>query len=184
MVTFMQRRYALVAYVTNPVGEFVEALRRELHPALPHSDAHLTILPPRCLHASEAEALTALQSLGSQNSAFDVALGDVATFLPGTPTVFVRVVEGSEDMRALHRTLNTGALASHETWPYEPHLTIVRMETPVAAQSALAISRTRWEGYQGTRRVHVTELAFVREEDNGTWTDLGHVPLSLQLTHR
>ncbi len=184
IVGFMQRRYALVAYVTNPIGKFVEALRRELHPALPHSDAHLTILPPRCLLGSETEALTALQALCSQSNSFPVLLGDVDTFLPGTPTVFVRVEDGAEDMRALHVILNSGALASCETWPYEPHLTIVKMETSAAAQSALTISRSRWEGYQGTRRVQVTELAFVREEDNGTWTDLGHIPLSLQLTHR
>src|SRR5437016_2822797 len=41
------RRYALVAYVRNPVGEFVERLRQELHPDLPHLPAHLTVLPPR-----------------------------------------------------------------------------------------------------------------------------------------
>jgi hypothetical protein len=39
-------RYALVAYVRSPVGEFIENLRRELHPDLPHLSAHLTILPP------------------------------------------------------------------------------------------------------------------------------------------
>src|SRR5260370_41662806 len=43
----LKPRYALVAYVKSPAGEFVETLRRELHPALPHMPAHLTILPPR-----------------------------------------------------------------------------------------------------------------------------------------
>src|SRR5579883_2340887 len=46
-------RYALVAYVRDPVGKFVEKLRRELHPELPHLAAHLTILPPRLLRGSE-----------------------------------------------------------------------------------------------------------------------------------
>ena len=45
-------RYALVAYVRSPVGEFVERQRRELHPALPHLAAHLTVLPPRLLQGS------------------------------------------------------------------------------------------------------------------------------------
>jgi 2'-5' RNA ligase len=177
----MQRRYALVAYVTNSIGQFVEALRRELHPALPHSDAHLTILPPRLLLASEAEALAALKLLCSESNSFPVLLGGVDTFLPATPTVYVRVDDGAEQMRALHQLLNTGALASCEMWSYSPHLTIVKMETPADAEAACALSRSRWEGYQGTRRVHVTELAFVREEDNGTWVDLGHIPLSAQL---
>src|SRR5438128_8784657 len=52
--SMMQKpRYALVAYVRNPVGEFVEHLRRDLHPDLPHLAAHLTVLPPRLLHNSE-----------------------------------------------------------------------------------------------------------------------------------
>jgi hypothetical protein len=42
-------RYALVAYVKNSIGEFVENLRRDLHPDLPQFAAHLTLLPPRPL---------------------------------------------------------------------------------------------------------------------------------------
>jgi 2'-5' RNA ligase len=178
----MPGRYALVAYVTNPVGQFLEALRRELHPALPHSGAHLTILPPRLLNGSEEEALAALQTLGRQSSPFHVTLGDVETFLPVTPTVYVRVLDGAEHMRALHQVLNTGALASCEIWPYSPHLTIVKMETPADAQAALTLARSHWQGYQGTRSAYVSELAFVREQADATWTDLGHVSL-LAPTH-
>ncbi len=58
-------RYALVAYVKSPVGEFVENLRRELHPELPHLAAHLTLLPPRLLKGTEGEALQALAKLRS-----------------------------------------------------------------------------------------------------------------------
>ena len=50
-------RYALVTYVRSPVGEFVEQLRRELHPTTAHMAAHLTILPPRELSGTEAAAL-------------------------------------------------------------------------------------------------------------------------------
>lgn len=178
----MSQRYGLVAYVTNPVGQFVETLRRELRPASPRAVAHLTILPPRLLRVSEAEALAALQAVG-QHTAFHVVLGEVATFLPGTPTVFVGVGEGSEHMAALHRMLNAGVLASSETWPYVPHLTIVRMDTPEEAQSVVPQARARWQSYEGTRRVQVTELAFVREEEDLTWVDLGHIPLSASLAH-
>lgn len=179
----MPQRYGLVAYVTNPVGQFVETLRRELRPASPRAVAHLTILPPRLLRGSEAEALAALQSAGHRFRAFHVVLGDVATFLPGTPTVFVGVGEGAEHIGALHRSLNSGALASTETWSYVPHLTIVRMDTPAEALAVLPVAESRWRGYEGTRSVHVTELAFVREEEDLTWVDLGHVPLSASLAH-
>ncbi len=173
----MPRRYALVAYVTSPVGQFVEALRREVHPALPHSAAHLTILPPRRLCGNEAEALETLRVLCGQAAPFEVVLGDVATFLPVTTTVYVRVLAGAKSMCSLHGTLDTGALEFQEEWLYTPHLTIVKMETPDAAESAFALAQSLWIGYEGPRRVQVTELTFVREEDDRTWRDLGHVPL-------
>jgi 2'-5' RNA ligase len=177
----MPQRYGVVAYVTDPVGKFVEALRRELRPASPRAIAHLTILPPRLLRGSEAEALAALQPVCEQNTSFSVELCDVATFLPGTPTVFVGVGQGADKMGALHRMLNAGPLISPETWPYVPHLTIVRMDTPELALQVLPQARSRWQGYEGTRRIEVTQLAFVREQEDLTWVDLGHFPLSASL---
>jgi len=69
------QRYALVAYVKGPAGEFVEKLRRELHPDLPHLAAHLTILPPRPLLGSESSAIQTLQHLCGQAEPFEVNLG-------------------------------------------------------------------------------------------------------------
>ena len=59
-------RYALVAYVRSPVGEFVENLRRELHPALPHLAAHITFLLPRPLRGTENAALHVLETVCGQ----------------------------------------------------------------------------------------------------------------------
>ena len=56
-------RYALVAYVRTSLGEFVENLRRELHPDMAHLAAHVTILPPRHLVGSEADAVEALTKI-------------------------------------------------------------------------------------------------------------------------
>jgi hypothetical protein len=78
-------RYALVAYVKSPVGEFVENLRRELHPALPHLAAHLTLLPPRHLCGTEGEALQSLAKICSQAEPFEVTLGDMQTLFPLRP---------------------------------------------------------------------------------------------------
>ena len=74
-------RYALVAYVRNPVGEFVEKLRRELHPALPHLSAHVTILPPRHLQGSEHSAREQLAEICSTVEPFEITLGDVETMV-------------------------------------------------------------------------------------------------------
>jgi 2'-5' RNA ligase len=174
-------RYALVAYVRNPVGEFVERLRRQLHPELPHLAAHLTVLPPRLLQGTEQSAVETLEEVCSQFAPFKVTLGDVETFVPRTPTVFIRVAEASYRMRELHDQLNIKALAFQEEWPYMPHLTIVKMSDETQAQEAYRVARERWIHFDGSREIQVSELTFVRQDEQNCWVDLAGVPLGGQL---
>src|SRR4051794_26368151 len=120
-------RYALVAYVKSPLGEFVESLRRELHPDLPQIPAHLTILPPRPLRGSESDALQIIEQICGSEEPFEVSLGSVETFIPITPTVFIRIETAAQRMIELHKKLNTQELQFSEEWPYIPHLTIAKM---------------------------------------------------------
>jgi len=177
-------RYALVAYVRNAVGEFVENLRRELHPDLPHLPAHLTILPPRCLQGNELSALEFLEDACSEVKPFEVVLGEAETFAPVTPTVFIAVNSGAYHMHDLHQRLNTQVLQAVEEWPYIPHLTIAKMSTDMLAQNAYVTARDRWAQFQGSRRIAVNELTFVREHEQGRWVDLAGVPLGRSLVNR
>ena len=170
-------RYALVAYVKNPVGEFVENLRRELHPELPHLAAHLTLLPPRLLKGTESEALQALARICGQAEPFEVTLGDMQSFIPTTPTVYIRVAYGAARLQELHDQLNKQGLAFAEEWPYIPHLTIAKMANQQAAEQALRTSRDRWRQYPGSRRFLLDRLTFVREDAQNCWVDLAPVPL-------
>ena len=170
-------RYALVAYVKSPVGEFVENLRRELHPNLPHLAAHITFLPPRLLRGTEGAALQMLAGICSQAEPFEVTLGDMQTFVPTTPTVYIRVTYGASHLQELHDQLNKQTLACAEEWPYIPHLTIVKMATEKAAEQALRIARERWRQYSGSRRILLDRLTFVREDAQHCWVDLAPVPL-------
>ncbi len=177
-------RYALVAYVRNAVGDFVQNLRQELHPDLPHLPAHLTILPPRCLQGSELSALETLEDVCSRVEPFEVVLGEAETFVPVTPTVFIRVAHAAYRMRELHDRLNTGALQAAEEWPYMPHLTIVKLSTEPLAQQAYLTARDRWAEFRGTRRIPLSELTFVREQESDRWIDLAGVPLGRSLVNR
>ncbi len=174
-------RYALVAYVRNAVGEFVENLRKELHPDLPHLPAHVTILPPRRLQGGELSALETLEDICGQAEPFEVTLGDVETFVPVTPTVFIRVARGAHRMQELHDRLNTQALASTEEWPYMPHLTIVKVSTEELAQRAYIFARDRWALFDGGRQIALNELTFVREQEQNRWVDLAGIPLGRSL---
>jgi len=169
-------RYALITYIRNSVGQFVDDLRCELHPKTAHMSAHVTILPPRALCGPESAALEFLEEACSRITPFDIDLGDVATFLPVTPTVFIEVNHAAEHIRALHDQLSAQALCSPEDWPFRPHLTIVKVEEEQQAREAYEIARTRWSQFRGNRQLHVSELMFVREDD-GHWQDLALVPL-------
>ena len=179
-----KRRYALVAYLKNPAGEFVESLRRELHPDLPHLAAHLTILPPRPLQGTENAALQVLERICGEEEPFEVTLGCVENFIPITPTVFIRIDGAASHMRELHCKLNTAELQFKEEWPYIPHLTIVKMGSQQAAQAAFEIARQRWEAYSGSRRILLEKLTFVREDSQNCWVDLAPVQLGRRLVSR
>jgi 2'-5' RNA ligase len=174
-------RYALVAYLKNPAGEFVENLRRELHPDLPHLAAHLSILPPRLLQGSESSALQVLDRICGHEEPFEVTLGNVETFSPVTPTVYIRVDGGAARMSELHSKLNTEALRFQEEWTYTPHLTIAKMSSEQTAQTALELARTRWANYAGSRRILLERLTFVREDAQNCWIDLAAVVLGRTL---
>jgi len=177
-------RYALVAYVKNAIGEFIQNLRQELHPDLPHLPAHLTILPPRLLQGSELAALEVVEDVCSHVEPFEVVLGEAETFVPVTPTVFIRVAHAAYRMRELHDRLNMQALQASEEWPYMPHLTIAKLNSETQAQQAFITARDRWAEYSGSRRVLLNELTFVREREQNCWIDLAGVPLGRSLVNR
>jgi 2'-5' RNA ligase len=168
-------RYALVTYVRSPVGEFVEQLRRELLPTISHMAAHLTILPPRQLAGTEEAALEFLEEACRRAVPFDVELGDVNSFLPTTPTVFIEV-QPADRIRGLHDQLCSKGLNCEENWPYTPHVTILKTELDEQARAAWVVARDRWSQFSGERIVHVEELVFVREREGG-WQDVAAVPL-------
>jgi 2'-5' RNA ligase len=174
-------QYALVAYVKNDLGRFVEELRHEIHPTLEHLPAHLSILPPRLLQGSEQEALATLERLCDEVAPFQVAMNGVDSFRPVTPTVFLRV-EIAAPLHQLHDRLNTATLAGKEQWSYTPHLTIVKLANEDRLPAVLELARERWKAYRGPRRTQVEEVTFVREgERAGRWTDLASISLGRAL---
>jgi len=170
-------QYALVAYIKNELGGFVEKLRRELHPDHAHLPTHLTVLPPRPLQGSEVDAITMLRQICTTVAPFQVGLGEVESFLPVTPTVFIRVSFAGYRMRELHDLLNREPLAFSEVLPYMPHVTVAKLNSNERAIEVLEISKTRWKLYVGSHRIPVERLTFVRGNAH-TWTDLAEIDLS------
>jgi 2'-5' RNA ligase len=136
------------------------------------------------LGGGELSALETLEEICGQAERFEVTLGEVETFVPVTPTVFIRVAHAGYRMRELHDRLNTHALAAEEEWPYMPHLTIAKISTAELAQQAYLIARDRWAQFAGNRCVPVSELTFVREREPNFWVDLAGIPLGRTLLKR
>lgn len=170
-------QYAVVAYVKNGLGKFVESLRHEVDPTYGHLPAHITVLPPRCLQGSESFAQATLEQLCRDQPPFQLVLGDVESFVPRTPVIFVQVCHAAYRIRELHDRLNTGPLFYDEPWPYMPHLTIIKSQEPERAQAVLPGIRQRWADYQGTRHVAIAELCFVRQTYGPHWEDLALIQL-------
>ena len=169
-------QYALVAYVKSELGEFVEDLRRELHPVHAHLPTHLTVLPPRPLHGTEDEAVAMLREASAPIAPFGVELGEVESFLPITPTVFIRVSHAGYRMRELHDLLNRGPLAFTEPLPYMPHVTVAKLDDNERAAEVLAMSKSRWSNFPGSHRITIERLTFVRGGKD-MWVDLADISL-------
>ena len=177
-------QYAVVAYVRNDLGDWVEELRREIHPEQAHLPAHITVLPPRPIAGSESDAIALLGKLCREVPPFDVTLGDVETFMPTTPTVFLRVARAAYRMRELHDRINRGILQGTEPFPYMPHLTIAKFPTEQQVRKVKPLVEDRWERYAGLRRAHIEELTFVRERESLRWDDLALISLGREVASR
>ena len=142
-------------------------------------------------HDSESFAAAAVSASSSELSVdwtvpryrvvpFDVEMGEVGTFLPTTPTVFIQVKRAAYRMRELHDQLSVKALHCDEPWPYIPHLTILKTDLDQQARDAAVAAQRRWDQFPGSRTIHVDELMFVRET-GGVWQDVAPVPLGRSL---
>ncbi len=178
----MPAQHAVVAYVRNDLGRFVEDLRREVHPEQVHLGSHLSILPPRHLEGSEEDARNLLRKLCRSFDPFEVTLSEVANFLPTTPTVFLRISYGAYRMRELHDLLHQGPLGGAEQWPYIPHLTLAKVDDLQRAQEIYDIALQHWKRYRGSRQVLVDEITFVRNNGADGWRDVTPVPLGSKIT--
>ena len=169
--------YALVAYIHDALGQFVEDLRAEVHPAHAHLAAHVSILPPRPMIGSEQRSSEMLRRRCADVEPFEIEFGEVESFIPTTPTVFIRVAHKGYRMRELHDALNSEGLAYNEPLVYMPHLTIAKLATMERAREVFDLSVERWRNFQGPRKTLIDSVTFVRGRDC-QWEDIEEVSLA------
>ena len=167
--------YALVSYITGPLGLYLDRIRRELvHSCIAQS--HVTILPPRSLSPIEESTKIELSQVLQDYRPFRVDLQTVQVF-ESTSVIYLAIGEGSEELKHLHERLNEGSLACDEAYGYHPHVTLAHQFPPEQLNDMMELARARWREFQNERSFEVDRLTFVQNTTTNRWLDLADFPL-------
>jgi len=170
--------YALVIYVPDPLGRFLDDLRRELVPAYnPH--AHVSVLPPRPLRGDDRAAAERVRALMSGWRPFNVELTTLQVF-PVTDVLYLEVGAGDSELRRMHAAMNTGPLEFHEPFAYHPHVTVAQEVPHDEVVSLAEAARRRWQEYKGARTFRADRAVFVQNTKQNVWLDLAGFSLGEQ----
>jgi 2'-5' RNA ligase len=167
--------FALVTYIPDPRGKFLDDLRRELVPGFsPH--AHVTVLPPRRLSVSPDVAIEAVRSHLYDFPPFELEAAQVEVF-SATDVIYIGLGQGRDELLGMHRALNTGPLAFDEPYPFHPHITLAQDLTHEQSTELAILARRRWSEYPYQRAFHVDSFYFVQSSARKLWFDLAHFEL-------
>jgi 2'-5' RNA ligase len=173
-------QFALVAYIPDPLGRFLDDLRLELTPGCkPH--AHVTVLPPRPLHDEVTETIQQIAEDTKGAPPFRIELGQIEIF-EATHVIYLGLARGGTELRQLYAALNCGCLKYAENFPYHPHITIAQNILPEDSARLARIATERWAEYRGARDFSVSVLSFVQQVAPSIWLDVAALPLGVTVT--
>jgi len=167
--------FALVIYVPDPLGRFLDNLRREL---VPHDNphAHVSVLPPRPLTGDWQIASEQVRALTDERAPFSVELTDVRIF-PVTDVVYLELGAGAAELRQLHAAMNRRALEFPEPFAYHPHITLAQEVAHSDVEALLETAVRRWREYAGPRGFRAERAVLVQNTLNNCWIDLAEYSL-------
>lgn len=169
------RCYALVVYIPDPLGRFLDDLRRELVPGCaPH--AHVSVLQPRWVTADSGTATRHLRCLASDLGPFEIEAGNVEIF-DVSHVVFLNISQGARQLRFLNGLCNSGPLAFQPAFPYHPHITLAQNLPFDVAKEASELARKRWDEFSCGRHFVAETLTFVESRIQDKWEDLEEIRL-------
>jgi 2'-5' RNA ligase len=169
--------HALVIYIPDPLGKFLDELRRELVPGCnPH--AHVSVLPPRTLTADWQAAAEQVRECAGSWPPFEIALGEIRIF-PVTNVIYLDLASGADEMYRMHGAMSSGALQFPEPFKYHPHVTLAQELRPEDVDDVQIRAQQRWAEYRGPRRFCVEKAAFVKNTSGNCWADLGVFSLNV-----
>ena len=93
-------------------------------------------------------------------------------YFPITGVIYLEVGAGRESLRRLHQSLNQGAVAFEEPFPYYPHSTLAQGLKPEQVQEVYELALRRWKEFAGPHRFLADHAVFVQNLNGKTWVDL------------
>jgi len=167
--------FALVIYIPDPLGRFLDDLRRELVPGCnPH--AHVSVLPPRPLAVDWQLASQQVKECAENWAPYEIALDRVRIF-PVTNVIYLELGAGAEEMDRIHDAMNTEALVFAEPFVYHPHITLAQEIAPGEVDAVYEKAQNLWESYTGPRSFRADRIAFVQNTLGNCWLDLAEYSL-------
>lgn len=172
--------FSLVAYLPEPLAGFVDSLRREFQPGC-EVRSHVTVLPPRPLACSAADAWGELSRLLQDVQPFRIQLSDPAVF-PATEVVHLSIATGAPELLILHERLASGACEFRETYTYHPHVTLAQYLPAEEASRVRDLAQKRWSAWQGQRSFLMDRLTLVQNTQSNHWLNLREFALRAPVT--
>jgi len=174
-----KNNYALVAYIPDPLGKFLDLLRGNLEPGTLNPRAHVTLLPPRPLPEGVARhaAFDFIRNSLAAQPAFELRIGDIEVF-PGSNVVYASIESGFDVLRAIHNRLNAECVGCQEKFNYHPHVTLAQNLTEAQAHVLAESAAASWRSWKSDRSFLVDTLTFVQERADKRWDDLEVLSLS------
>jgi 2'-5' RNA ligase superfamily len=167
--------FALVIYIPDPLGRFLDDLRKDLVPGCnPH--AHVSVLPPRPLRVEYPVAAEQVHDCAAGWTPFEIALGEIQIF-PVTNVIYIELAKGADEMYRMHAAMNSRALDFHEPFAYHPHITVGQELSEGQVAAAAARAGDLWAGYTGPRTFRAERTAFVQNTLVNCWIDLAEFSL-------
>jgi 2'-5' RNA ligase len=171
---------AIAAYLDRAPGPFLADLTHRLAPASPSRQPHVTLFPPRQLPGiSEPALIRQLESIRELLFPLAIHLGEVKTFLPIAPVVYLEAEAADEQLGRMHNLLLRafGSNEAAERFEFHPHITLA-YELPVGEIAQLRERfQNEWRRYDGPREYTLDDLSLVREEFPLRWRKLASVSL-------
>lgn len=167
-------RLGVALLVPAPLSAEVDGLRRAVGDgALGRIPAHLTLVPPVNVREDRlGQVLAVLRRAAARTLPFTVGLGPPATFLPDSPTLYLRVSAGRADVVALRDRVFVDPLARPLTWPFVPHVTLAD-EADAARIAAALVALVDYDAEMTVDRVHLLKQGIGR-----VWAPIADAPFA------